>query len=844
MSGLTQMEAQERLARDGENALAEGKQSSVMKIFLGQFRDFMVMILLIGAVIAGLLGEITDAVTIILIVLLNAVLGFVQEYRTERTLEALRNMTAPKALVFRDGEWMKIPARFLVCGDLVRIEAGDNVPADLALTLAEGLAVQESALTGESAPVSKQVTDPLPETNELHQKGVVYSGTGVLRGSGEGIVIAAGVRTQMGQISESLSSIEDSLTPLQKRLAGLGKAVGLLCIGVCIVVFLAGVLRGEPVFDMLMTGITIAIAAIPEGLPATVTIALALAVSRMRTKNALVNRLHSVETLGCTNIICSDKTGTITENKMTVTEMSIDGKSYTVSAKSVFTDGRTADVKTDSPLREMLLCGILCSTAEENEGDPTETAILAAAVKAGISVKNTRQQYRRTSIEPFDSDRKYMQVAVDFDGRQKIYVKGAADVLLKMCRSCIHNGTAVPMTEEHVKLTEKAVREMSAKALRVLGFAYGDDENSLIFTGICGMQDPPRPAAKKAIADCARARIRTVMITGDHPETAAAIAEAAGIPRAENVITGGEIDRMTDQQLAASAENYGVFARVSPAHKLRLVRAFQSKGRVVAMTGDGVNDAPAIKAADVGVAMGKNGTDVARQAADMVLLDDNFATLAGAVEQGRCVYANIRKFVRYLLSCNIGEVMTMFLGILMGMPSPLLPTQLLLVNLVTDGLPAIALGLEPPDPENMQKPPRKQDESFFSGGLMQKIGIRGILIGLCTLGAFGTAMRTEGGLAGARTAALCTLVISQLIHVFECKSETKSLLHIPYGNNIKLIGAVAISLAVLLAAVLMPVMQVIFGTTSLSPAGWLCTLGFSFAVPVLASIGFVRRKRS
>ncbi len=842
MVGLTEHEARARLSREGENALASGSQSSPMKIFLGQFKDFMVMILLVGAVIAGLLGEITDAVTIILIVLLNAVLGFTQEYRTEKTLEALRDMTAPTAEVCRDGEWKIIPARYLVQGDLVRVHTGDNVPADIALTSAQGLAVQESALTGESAPVAKQADCALPKSNELHQKGVIYSGTGVLRGYGEGIVIASGVRTQMGQISESLSSIEDTLTPLQKRLSGLGKVVGLLCIGVCIVVFLAGLLRGEPFFEMLMTGITIAIAAIPEGLPATVTIALALAVSRMRTKNALVNRLHSVETLGCTNIICSDKTGTITENRMTVTEINIAGKPYTVSAKAVYSDGRKADPDCDKAFRELLLCGILCSTSEENSGDPTESAILTAAVKAGYSVAKTRKQYTLLSTDPFDSEKKYMSVTVNQDGKERTYVKGAADVLLKMCRKCFYKGDFITLDDSFARSVEKAAAHMSEKALRVLGFACSGEDGELVFIGICGMLDPPREEVKRAVAACARARIRTVMITGDHPKTAAAIAKLTGIPNAENVLTGSELDSISDSELREKAADYGVFARVSPQHKLRLVRAFQSKEQVVAMTGDGVNDAPAIKAADVGVAMGKNGTDVARQAADMVLLDDNFATLVGAVEQGRCVYANIRKFVRYLLSCNIGEVAVMFLGIIMGMPTPLLPVQILLVNLVTDGLPAIALGLEPPDPDNMSQKPRRPDESFFAGGLMQKIGLRGILIGLCTLGAFGTALRSEGTLAGARTAALCTLVLSQLIHVFECKSETKSLLRIPYRNNVKLIGAVAISLAVLLAAVLLPVMQVIFGTVALSFSGWLWTLIFSFAVPLCASISLLGKK--
>lgn len=851
MAGLTEHEAQVRLRTDGENALAQGKRSSVMRIFLGQFRDCMVMILLAATVLSALLGEITDAVTIILIVLLNAILGFVQEYRTERTLETLRNMTAPEARVCRDGVWKTIPARLLVCGDLIKIEAGDSAPADCALTEAAGLAVNESVLTGESEPVSKKVETPAPQSNELHQKGVLYAGTGVLRGSGQGIVIATGIRTQMGQISDMLEHIEDTMTPLQKRLAGLGKIVAILCIAVCILVFLAGVLRGEPLFDMLMTGITIAIAAIPEGLPATVTIALALAVSRMMKENALVNRLHSVETLGCASVICSDKTGTITENRMTVTEIHAAGQRYTVTDRMILKEDAPADINTHPALKELLLCGVLCSTAEltqekdgtlQTAGDPTETALLVAALKAGFSVGSLRRQYPQSSMEPFDSQRKMMCVTVQHEGNSYTYVKGAADVLLQLCRRCYTDTGVQPLTAHQMQKIQQAAREMSAQALRVLGFAMGTSEQDLIFLGLSGMQDPPRASAKTAIRLCARARIRTVMITGDHPETAAAIARQAGVPYGSSVMTGAQLDALSDAELVKCVEQYGVFARVNPAHKLRLVRAYQAKGAVVAMTGDGVNDAPAMKAADVGVAMGKNGTDVARQAADVVLLDDNFATLVRAVEQGRCVYANIRKFVRYLLSCNIGEVVTMFVGILMGMPVVLLPTQLLLVNLVTDGLPAIALGLEPPEPEQMHRPPRKPDEGFFSDGLLRRIGLRGILIGLCTLGAFSMALRTEGSLTAARTAALCTLILSQLVHVFECKSETKSLLHIPYGNNKKLIGAVLLSLGVLLAAVQIPVLQVIFSTVALSTAGWLCTLAFSLAVPLLSAVSMRPKK--
>ncbi len=845
MAGLTEHEAQLRLRADGENSLAAGHRNGMVRIFLGQFKDCMVMILLAATAVSALLGEVADAITIILIVLLNAILGFVQEYRTERTLETLRSLTAPEALVLRDGIWKRIPARLLVCGDVIRIEAGDSVPADCALIDAQGLAVNESVLTGESEPVTKTVQSPPPSENRLHQKGVLYSGTGVLRGTGMGTVIATGIRTQMGQISDMLENIEESMTPLQKRLAGLGKVVALLCIGVCIVVFFAGVLRGEPLFDMLMTGITIAIAAIPEGLPATVTIALALAVSRMMKQNALVNRLHSVETLGCAEVICSDKTGTITENRMTVTDILADGRHFSVSETALRDERGFIDVQAHAALRELLLCGILCSTAEDSgtdfSGDPTETALLAAAAKAGLRAARIRPSYPQTQMIPFDSERKMMRVTVQHEGTMRCYVKGAPDVLLRLCRKCCIDGKAEVLTEAQTERIRQEVSALSARALRVLGFAFGTSEDDLTFLGISGMQDPPRASAKTAIRLCAKARIRTVMITGDHPETAAAIARQAEIPHGERVMTGEELDNLSDAQLAEVVGQYGVFARVNPAHKLRLVRAYQAKGAVVAMTGDGVNDAPAIKAADVGVAMGKNGTDVARQAADVVLLDDNFATLVSAVEQGRCVYANIRKFVRYLLSCNIGEVVTMFVGLLMGMPVVLLPTQLLLVNLVTDGLPAIALGLEPPEPEQMQEPPRKQDEGFFSGGLLQKIGIRGILIGLCTLGAFSVVLRLEGSLAAARTAALCTLILSQLVHVFECKSERRGLLHVPFGNNRKLIAAVAVSLAVLIAAVQLPALQVIFATVRLSAAGWLCSIVCSVAVPLLASFGMKKR---
>ncbi len=792
-----------------------------------------------------------------------------QEYRTEQTLESLRSLTAPTATVCRDGKWQTIPARELVCGDCIRLEAGDNVPADSALVRADGLSVNESILTGESEAVSKQSGDPADTRNDLHKKNVVYAGTAVLHGSAEAVVIATGTRTQMGQISAMLQEVKQDLTPLQKRLAGLGKVVALLCLGVCGAVFLAGVLRGEPVFDMLMTGITIAIAAIPEGLPATVTIALALAVSRMMKRNALVNRLHSVETLGCASVICSDKTGTITENRMTVTAVRAGGESFSVTgtglqkAGAIQQDGRNVNPLSKPALKELLICGALCCTAEIHSpesarrdrsartdkgswsatGDPTEVALLVAAEKGGVSRQELLRSHPVLRSEPFDSETRRMSVTVTQGAGTCTYWKGAADAILPLCGFQMRDGKTVPFSESDRAAVRRSVTELSDQALRVLAFARQED-GACVFLGLAGMLDPPRESARTAIRTCARANIRTVMITGDHKNTAAAIAKQAGLLRGKKAMTGDELDALSDAQLDACLDQYTVFARVNPAHKLRLVRAYRRRGEIVAMTGDRVNDAPAIKEADVGVAMGKSGTDVARQAADVVLTDDNLATLVDAVEQGRCVYANIRKFVRYLLSCNIGEVLTMFLGILMGMPVVLLPTQLLLVNLVTDGLPAIALGLEPPEPEAMQKPPRKPDESFFSDGLMGRIFFRGILIGICTLGAFSTVIRTGGTLEAARTAALCTLILSQLVHVFECKSERRTLFSMPYGNNLWLIGAVAVSLAVLAAAVVFPMLRVIFSTVMLTRPQLYIALGFSLAVPLCSSVaGLFRRKK-
>lgn len=874
--GLSSAEAAERLKKYGENSLAKEKKAKPLKIFLGQFRDVMILILLAATVVSFFLGEIYDAVTIVIIVLLNAILGFAQEYKTEKTLIALKNMTAPSAKCYRDGVLVTVPAAELVPGDIIRLEAGDKVPADGAIISEKGLLAEESILTGESAAVSKNAGSPDDTDNSIGRANIVYSGTVITKGAAEVKIFATGVNAQVGKISGMLTEIEEELTPLQKRLAELGKAVAVICLAVCAAVTVAGILRGEPVFDMLMTGITIAIAAIPEGLPATVTIALALAVGRMLKKNALVHKLHSVETLGCTSVICTDKTGTVTENKMTVTTAYCGGKEYAFSgngykiAGEITSDGARVNPASSSALRETLICGTVCTgsaiTAEKKTesrdrgrltasgewqvtGDPTELALLVAAAKGGVTADKLGSSYRKADEIPFDSETRCMTVICAGGGMRTAYSKGALDVILGRCAFIMTDEGTVPLTfrkrqeiiAEHDKLTRNALRVLAlAKKDIVKSGVKGTEnsaenyENGMIFLGLAGMLDPPRAEAKRAVKLCRSAHIRTVMITGDHKNTAAAVAKQAGIMRGGDlVVTGAELTAMSDDELDRKLPDTAVFARVSPADKLRIVRAFKRRGDIVTMTGDGVNDAPAVKEASIGVAMGITGTDVTKQAADVVLLDDNFATLVSAVEQGRGIYSNIRKFVRYLLSCNIGEVLTMFLGIIMGMPMVLLPTQILLVNLVTDGLPAVALGVEPPEEENMKKPPRKADESFFSEGLMWKIIFRGILIGLCTLGSFTVVNKLFGSVSAARTAALFTLVMSQLCHVFECKSEKKNIFTVPYMNNKKLIGAVLISLAVIFGAMYFPPLQVIFCTVPLTGQQLLISAGFAVFAPIL-----------
>jgi Ca2+-transporting ATPase len=844
--GLTSKEVSEKQKQFGLNVLNHKKKSKPLKVFMSQFKDVMVMILLVATVISVLLGEVYDAVTIILIVLINAILGFVQEYRTEKTLETLKNLSAPNAKVYRDGQLMNISAAELVPDDIIKLETGDKVPADACLQECKNLKADEAILTGESKPVSKNSGSPNEKDNALNNPALVYSGTNIVSGNCTAKIIATGQNAQIGKISSLLSEIEVVETPLQKRLGELGKIVAILCIVVCFIVFGAGVLRGEDVFEMLMTGITIAIAAIPEGLPATVTIALALAVNRMLKQKALVNRLHSVETLGCTSVICSDKTGTITENKMTVKAVYVGDRDYAVTGTG-YGDGEIMEIVGDNPykvnirgthdLNTLLECCVLCETASITNdnyiGEATELALLVLGKKGNITYENLSDKYKKYDEIPFDSSTKYMSVMVKTASNNNVtFTKGAFDIVLPMCGFIQIGKEVLPLTRERRrKITEKA-EELANGALRVLAMAKDN-----VFLGLTGMLDPPRVEAVEAIKLCSRSKIKTVMITGDHKNTATAVARQSGILKKDGVvITGKELDKLSEEELLKNLDRYCVFARVNPSHKLRLVRAYKKQGHIVTMTGDGVNDAPAIKEADVGVSMGLTGTDVAKEAADVVLMDDNFATLVKAVEQGRTIYANIRKFVRYLLSCNIGEVLVMFLGILMGFPLVLLPVQILLVNLVTDGLPALALSLERPEKNIMYKPPRSNTESFFSNGLLSRIIFRGIMIGICTLGCFTTVLRFGFGIEVARTCALLTLVLSQLIHVFECKSETGNIFTVKYFSNPQLLLAVLFSGLVIFSAIYFPPLQLVFSLEPLTSKQLLISSIFSVIIPLVSSL--------
>lgn len=842
--GLSTNEIEDRLKEYGLNELQSKKRVSPIKIFLLQFNDLIIWILMVATLISGFMGDKADAITILIIIVMNGTLGFVQEYKTEKSLEQLKKLSSPTAKVIRNGKIEVINSIYLVPGDLVILESGDRIPADSILIEGNNLMMDESLLTGESVGVHKS-----PDDSDNN----IYMGTNVLTGRGKAKVYGTGMNTEMGKIAHMLHSIEDEPSPLKERLNSLGKVLLVLCLVICAVVTFLGIYRGENVYAMFLSGVSLAVAAIPEGLSAIVTVALALGVSRMLKRNALVRKLPAVETLGCTSVICSDKTGTLTENRMTVTALLHNGKIHDIDEDKSF----------DHDILKKIF--VYCNDCNYNYsvnsmekalmGDPTETALIKGFFKKISDVEAFNGKVERIFDIPFDSTRKMMTVIVKDKTTKKdtCYVKGAPERVLDRCSHILVNGRIEPLTIPYRRSVEKLIDDMSFRALRCIAGAYKDDnlikgekvENGLVFVGVAGIIDPPRKEVKDAVLRCRVAGIRPVMITGDHKNTAFAIGKDLNIcNESKEVITGAELDRINDKELEKSIDNYRIFARVSPKHKLRIVKAFKSRGNIVAMTGDGVNDAPAIKEADIGIAMGISGTDVTKEAASMILLDDNFATIVTAIEEGRVIYDNIRKFIRYLLSCNLGEVLTMFLASLFYLEVPLLPIQILFVNLVTDGLPAIALGVDPADKNIMYEKPREKGESIFARGLKEKILIRGALIGVCTVLAFLAGKYYGYELEVCRTLALGTLICSQLIHVFECRSEKYSLFEINPFTNMYLVGSVIISITALLLIIYLPVLQGIFHTMPIGIGQWAIIVFFSGIISFINSIATFVGNRS
>lgn len=843
--GLTEKEALEKLKKYGFNELTKKNKKSPAAIFIEQFKNLMTLVLIGACLISWFFGEKADSITILAIIVLNSILGFIQEYKAERSIEALMELSAPGANVVRDGKVSHINAKYVVPGDLVIIEAGDRIPSDGIVLESIGLMVDESLLTGESVPVEKS-----PKNSDW-----VYMGTMATSGKAKVVTYSTGMNTEMGKIASMLQDIPDEFTPLQRRLAQLGKYIVAACLIICAVVSVTGILRGEDPYNMFLTGISLAVAAIPEGLPAIVTVALAIGVQRMYRRNALVRKLPAVETLGSTTVICSDKTGTLTQNKMTVKKVYVDDKfiepqkdkfSSTEALKFLFT---ASSVCSDAFYEEKMM------SEPEASGDPTELAILKAAWTAGIKKSNLNKEYKRIHEIPFDSNRKRMTViARRKNGESFVFVKGAVDVILDLCTKYYSSSGERSMTSMDRRVILSANEKMASSALRVLGTAYkkfdgildnSSIEKNLTFIGMVGMIDPPRPEVARSVETCIMSGIRPIMITGDHKLTAAAIGKELGILTSENqILTGNELDKLSDKQLEKASAITTVYARVSPKHKLRIVKALKSLGHTVAMTGDGVNDAPAIKEADIGIAMGITGTDVTKEASSMILMDDNFSTIVAAVEEGRIIYDNIRKFIRYLLSCNIGEVLTMFLASLLYLPTPLIPIQILWVNLVTDGLPAMALGVDPPDKDIMLRKPRGKKESIFSQGLGFKIIMRGIAIGFGTLSVFALMLYlTYNDLKRARTCTFASLVLSQLFFVFECRSEHRSLLRINPLTNIWLILAVLCSLGLLLMVIYVPFFQPIFNTVSLGWIEWIIVVSMSFLWTLISLFTTGKKRR-
>lgn len=872
--GLSTAEATNRLAKYGYNEFAAPKRETLWQKFIDQFKDFLILILIAASAISIAIGEITDSLVIIAIVILNAVLGVFQESKAEKALEALKRMAAPSCKVIRDGGIATIPARQVVPGDVVLLEAGDYIPADVRIMESVNLKVEEASLTGESVPIEKSAA-PVPDDLPLADRyNMGYMGTTVTYGRGKGVVVGTATQTEMGKIAAMIQSFEEEVTPLQKKLAEFGKALGLLCLAVCAAVFILGIYSGyrDSILDikevelMVMTAISLAVAAIPEGLPAVVTIVLALGMQRMVKRNAIIKKLHAVETLGSVTVICSDKTGTLTQNQMTVAKVFAGDKLYDVSGRGYaphgqFTlDGKPVKVPDEQNLSLLLQGAVLCNDAALQDkgdgtwcivGDPTEGALVVAAAKGGYQQEELTRRFPRVQELPFDSNRKMMTTFhTDQDGQIIAFVKGAPDVLLARCTHISTLSQARPLTKQDLAAIDRANALMASQALRVLAVAYRrfpqvpadltpeKVECDLTFIGLLGMIDPPRTEAAEAVNVCAAAGIRPVMITGDHPDTALAIAKSLGIAHGENqVITGRELDALSPDQLQETVKTVNVYARVSPENKVAVVDALRRNNEITAMTGDGINDAPALKKADIGVAMGITGTDVAKETADMVVTDDNFASIVAAVEEGRVIYANIRKFIYFLISCNTAEVLVVFLAELFHWPLPLLPIQLLWMNLVTDAFPALALGMEKKEPDVMQVGPRDPDEPLFNRQMVTMILIQSIVMCIAVLGAFKFSLMTyPGDLVTARTFAFFTIIASELFCAYAARSEHYSVFQIGLFSNPYMNWGVGISAVLLLISVYGP-LHPIFRTIAPDVSQLDLMLGLAILPFVAAEIG-------
>lgn len=837
--GLSEEETQKRFERYGPNNLKEKKKESIFVKFIKQFNDFMIITLIIAAIISAVVSKLNgeadyiDSIIIVAIVIFNAIMGLVQEQKAEKSLEALKKMSAPNAKVRRNGRVQEIDATMVVPGDIVILEAGNYVPADCRLINSYNLKIEESALTGETIPSLKDSSKILKENTAMGDLcNMVFATTIVVNGHGEAIVVETGMNTRVGKIAGMIIEDESPETPIQKKLAEVGKILAIACIIICVLIFVIGIFKKIPIIEMFMTSVGLAVAAIPEGLPAIVTIMLSIGVTKMAKKNSIIRKLPAVETLGSSSVICSDKTGTLTQNKMTVTEVrNCFGRANSNERKFIFELGTMCTDTTEERINGKL--GFV--------GEATEVAISNAAMEEGVSKSFLYDEMKRINDIPFDSKRKMMTTIHKYGNGYRIITKGAPDVLLKRCSNCYSGGQIVPIFSKKDDINEQN-NQMAEKALRVIAVAYKDVEKlpemqdvekDLIFCGLIGMIDPPREGVKEAVRTCRRAGIKTVMITGDHLQTAKAIAKELGIlKRGDLAIDGETLERMSQHELEQNIMDYSVFARVSPEHKVRIVKAFQSTGAVVAMTGDGVNDAPALKNADIGIAMGKGGTDVAKNAADMILLDDNFVTIVEAVKQGRNIYDNIKKAIHFLISTNIGEIVTIFFGLVLGIKSPLLAIQLLWINLVTDSLPAIALGLEKEEENIMSRLPRNPKKNLFADGLWWKIIIEGAMLGIFTLLAFSIGNRLYSVEVG-RTMAFLTLGILELVHSFNIKSE-ESIFKIGVFENKYLIGALVLGVILQVIVVVVSPLAQIFSLVPLTGIQWLYTVLIAIApIPIV-----------